>query len=77
MRSQLKAGHETEPGAHWLRSGAILALATLLLAGCNPTVRVEQEKPFEINMNINIQHDIRVRVDKELDEILSEDSGLF
>ncbi len=46
--------------------------------GCTPTVRVEaSDKPITINLNVKIEHEIRVKVDKELDSILSEDSGLF
>ncbi len=61
------------------RYGWILlpGLATTLLA-CNPTVKVEApDKPITINMNIKIEHEIRIKVEKELDNVLSEDSGLF
>ncbi len=52
-------------------------LAATLLA-CNPTVKVEApDKPITINMNIKIEHEIRVRVEKDLENVLSEDSGLF
>ena len=56
-----------------------LALAAGLLAGaCTPTVKVEApDKPIEINMNVNIKHEILVKVDKELDDLFSEDSDLF
>ncbi|VUD66084.1 hypothetical protein TDB9533_03500 [Thalassocella blandensis] len=55
-----------------------LALLAILTTGCTPTVRVEpSDKPITINMNVKIEHEIRVKVDKELDSILSEDSGLF
>lgn len=49
-----------------------------VLAGCNPTVKVEApDKPIEINLNIKIEHNIRVQVDKELEDLFSEDSDLF
>ncbi len=49
-----------------------------LLSGCTPTVRVEApEKPITINLNVKIEHEIRVKVDKELDDIFSKDSDLF
>jgi len=35
------------------------------------------EKPITINLNVKIDHEIRVKVDKELDHVLSSDSGLF
>jgi len=50
----------------------------LLLAACTPTVQVAVPKePIEINLNVKIEHEIRVKVDRELDEIFSEDSDLF
>ncbi|MCL4126699.1 UNVERIFIED_CONTAM: hypothetical protein GTU68_013691 [Idotea baltica] len=45
---------------------------------CTPKVEViAPSKPIEINMNIKIDHEVRVKVDKELDNIISEDSELF
>lgn len=53
-------------------------LAILVLIGCAPTVKVEApDKPITINLNVKIEHEIRVKVDKELESILSDDSGLF
>ena len=50
----------------------------VLLAGCNPTVTVEAPKePIEINLNVKIEHHIRVQVDEELDDLFEEDSDLF
>ncbi|WP_457573785.1 YnbE family lipoprotein [Desulfolithobacter sp.] len=49
-----------------------------LAVGCSPTVRVEAPRePITINMNIKIEHQIRVKIDREIDQVLSEDSGLF
>lgn len=56
----------------------LLFLALFIPSGCSPTVRMEApEKPITINLNVKIQHEIRVKVEKELDNVLSEDSGLF
>jgi hypothetical protein len=57
----------------------ILAIVPLLLcAACNPTVKVEApDKPIEINLNVKIEHSIRVKVDEELDDLFAEDSELF
>jgi hypothetical protein len=54
-----------------------LFLSGLLASGCTPTVRVATDEPITINLNVNIQHEIRVKVDKELDDIFGDDSGLF
>ncbi len=56
----------------------ILLAAALCATGCSPTVRVEAPKePIEINLNVRIEHEIRVQVDKELESLFEEDSELF
>ena len=48
------------------------------LAGCSPTVKVQApDKPIEINLNVKIEHEIRLQVDKELDGLFDEDSDVF
>jgi len=55
----------------------ILTIAAFLMA-CTPTVQVEApSEPITINLNVKIEHEIRVKVDKELDDIFAQDSGLF
>jgi|TARA_R110002096_G_scaffold432158_3_gene648408 hypothetical protein len=63
-----------------LRVAGLTGVCWVLISsiGCTPTVRVEaSDKPITINLNVKIEHEIRVKVDKELDSILSENSGLF
>ncbi|GGI77227.1 YnbE family lipoprotein [Shewanella gelidii] len=51
--------------------------AFISLTGCSPTVKIEPpEKPIVINLNVKIEHEIKIKVDKELDELLA-DSELF
>jgi hypothetical protein len=53
-----------------------LLLATVM-AGCTPTVRVQApQEPITVNLNVKIQHEIYVKVDKDVDELFSE-KGLF
>ena len=55
-----------------------LLSAAVLAAACTPTVRVAApEEPIEINLNVKIEHEVRVKVDRELDEMFEEDSELF
>ena len=52
-------------------------LLTSLIAGCRPTVKIEPpDKPIVINLNVKIEHEIRIKVDKELDNLL-ENEQLF
>lgn len=56
----------------------LCASLLLFLAACTPTVAVKApEEPITINLNVKIEHEIRVKVDKELDELFAEDSELF
>ena len=56
----------------------LFCCVALLLTGCSPKVQVEApEKPITINLNVKIEHEIKVQVEKDLDNVLSEDSGLF
>ena len=52
-------------------------LSSLLMGGCTPQVELMADKPITINLNVKIDHEIRVKVDKDLDQVLSQDSGLF
>ncbi|ROS04967.1 YnbE-like lipoprotein [Sinobacterium caligoides] len=49
----------------------------LPLMACTPTVQIAAKDPITINLNVKVDHEIRVKVDKELDDIFSDDSGLF
>ena len=55
-------------------------LGGFAIAGCTPTVKVEvPNKPIEINLNINmkIEQNVRVRMEKELDKAIQENPGIF
>ena len=55
------------------RLGVVLTVLFLATA-CNPTVKLEApDKPIEINMNINIKHEILIKVEKQVEELLADD----
>jgi len=47
------------------------------LAGCTHNVNVRAEEPITINLNIKIEHEIRIKVDKELDDLFKSEPGIF
>ena len=58
-------------------AGWILA-ASLASAGCQPKVQVEAPKePITINLNVKIEHEVRVKVDRELDALFEQEGDLF
>ncbi|MGB1950586.1 MAG: YnbE family lipoprotein [Marinobacter sp.] len=68
-------------GLRSLRPLAVHILMVMMLPlamyGCTPTVQMAGPKePITVNLNVKIQHEIYVKVDKEVDELFSE-QGLF
>ncbi|MGQ0695566.1 MAG: YnbE family lipoprotein [Nitrospiraceae bacterium] len=59
-------------------AGVMIGGLLVMTGACTPRVEVATpDKPITINLNVKIDHEIRVKVDKDLDEVLSKDSGLF
>jgi hypothetical protein len=55
-----------------------LIVISAMLGGCSPTVKIEApDKPITINLNVKIEHEIRIKVDRELDQLISQEKGLF
>lgn len=48
------------------------------VAGCTPTVKVEApDKPIVINLNVKIEQEVRVKVDRDVDTLLQNNPDLF
>jgi len=61
-----------------MKSNSVAILLLIFAAGCNPTVKVEApDKPIEINLNVKIEHEIRLQIDHELEGLFSENSEVF
>ncbi len=53
-------------------------LTCFILAACTPTVKVEApDKPIEINLNVKIEQEVRVKVEKDLENLFEDDPELF
>lgn len=58
--------------------GLVFGGILVATGACTPRVEVmAPDKPITINLNVKIDHEIRVKVDKDLDKVLSDDNGLF
>lgn len=56
---------------------AVLSIAFLSVA-CTPTVKLAPpDKPIEINLNVKIDQEVRVKVDRDLENLFEEDPELF
>ena len=57
---------------------ALSLCSMFLLAACQPTVRLEApEKPIEINLNVRIEHEVRVSIAKDVRSAIAQDPSLF
>jgi hypothetical protein len=56
----------------------LAALWIASLAACSPKVQVEAPKePITINLNVKIEHEIRIKVDQDLENLFDEDEDIF
>ena len=50
-------------------------VAPMLLAGCTPRIEIAASKePITINMNVKIEHEIHIKVDKDVENLLKSRS---
>ncbi|MEW7315085.1 YnbE family lipoprotein [Buttiauxella gaviniae] len=48
------------------------------LTGCTPRIEVAAPKdPITINMNVKIEHEIHIKVDKDVETLIKNRSDLF
>jgi hypothetical protein len=56
----------------------LLAAGISTLTGCTPRIEVAAPKePITINMNVKIEHEIHIKVDKDVETLLKNRSDLF
>jgi hypothetical protein len=50
----------------------------LALAACQPTVKVEApEKPIVINLNVKIEQEVRIKVERDVEDLIKSQPDLF
>ena len=60
----------------WI-AGAVLPLMIIALNGCLRVEVATPDKPIDINMNVKIEHEIHIKVDKDVENLLKTRSDLF
>ena len=75
---QCRPAIDTGETAMRLRHTLTIVLLGLFASACTPRVELAvPNEPININLNVKIEHEIYIRVDKQLDSIINQDSGLF
>jgi len=73
-----EANRRSRFGSDGLAAVLGLPVALALLAGCQPTVKVQApDKPIVINLNVKIEQDVRVRLEKGVEEAMEDNPDIF
>ena len=60
------------------KPGLAAVLVAVPAIACTPRVQLDAPRePIVINLNVKVEQEIRVRVDRDLDELIAEDEDLF
>lgn len=51
--------------------------AMIAAAGCIPVQIQAPDEPIEINLNVNIRQEVIVRLERDAEELLEQNDGLF
>lgn len=55
-----------------------LLLTAFFLSACSPTVKLQApEKPIEINLNVNIEQHVKVSIDRDVKQAITENKDIF
>ncbi|MBT5433337.1 MAG: YnbE family lipoprotein [Alphaproteobacteria bacterium] len=53
-------------------------LLAVMLAACQPTVRIEAPKdPIVINLNVKIEQEVRIKIERDIEDLLEDDDAIF
>lgn len=62
-----------------VKLASFIAIAAVAFsAACTPTVRLEAPRePITINLNVKIDQEVRVKLDKEVEDLIDSNPDLF
>ncbi len=56
----------------------LLLVAPVLAVACTPTVRVAAPtEPITINLNVKIDQEVRVKLDREVEALIADNPDIF
>jgi hypothetical protein len=73
-------GPKTDGPKHASKTAQIAALAALTfgLAACTHTVKIEAPKdPIRIDLNVKIEQEVVVRLEREVQELIKQNPNIF
>lgn len=65
-------------GGRLLTARAAFLAAGLALAACQPSLQLKApDKPIVINLNIKIEREVRIKIEREVEDLLRDRKDLF
>ena len=58
----------------WLILASTLVI-TMAGSGCTHRVEVAAKEPITINLNVKIEHEVKVKVEKDLEDLFDDESS--
>jgi hypothetical protein len=56
----------------------LVAASAVALAACTPTIRIEpSDKPIKIDLNVKIDQEVRIKLDREVEDLIASNPDLF
>jgi hypothetical protein len=60
------------------RALPLVIAAGIVATACTPQVKiVAPDKPIEINLNVKIDQEVRVKLDREVEDLIADNPDLF
>ncbi|PHM45318.1 YnbE family lipoprotein [Xenorhabdus mauleonii] len=69
-------GYRSQGASMRMMLGSMI-LSSLMLMGCVRLEMATPDKPININMNVKIEHEIHIKVDRQIEDMLKNNSNLF
>lgn len=61
-----------------LKRYLLVAASAAALSACTPTLRIEpSDKPIRIDLNVKIDQEVRIRLDREVEDLIASHPDLF
>jgi YnbE-like lipoprotein len=59
-------------------SALLTCLFILSIAACTPTVQLQApDKPIEINLNVKIEHHVKLEIEKDARKVIAKNKDIF
>lgn len=52
-------------------------VAVMAIAGCTSIKLEGGDKPIEVNLNVKIDQEVRVRLDREIEDLIADNPDIF